>query len=99
MPDPNPTQLLTPDELCAWLRIERRPLYRLIARRAIPHIKIGHRLRFDRHAITTWLDHQRHDPTPRRPMAIATPRPRPQTPPAPHLIPFDHLLPIDPGAG
>lgn len=101
MPPP-PAHLLTPDEVCAWLRIERRPLYRLIARGAIPHIKLGNRLRFDHGAIVAWLDHHRreHDPQPThntRIPARARPSP-PPNPPSPHLIAFDRLLAIEAGA-
>lgn len=52
-------RLMTPDEVCERLQISRRHLYRLVERRAIPHIRLGRRLRFVSADVCGWLDGKR----------------------------------------
>ena len=51
--------LLTPDEICAMLRISKKALYRLVERGGIPVIRISRRLRFHPDDIDTWLRQMR----------------------------------------
>ena len=55
---PLPT-LLTPDEVCAWLQVEKKLLYRLVQRRSIPCIRVSRLLRFDRADLLRWLRQMR----------------------------------------
>lgn len=52
-------QLLTVEELVQKLRLTKGAVYTMVARREIPHIKMGRRLRFDSEEISKWLDGQR----------------------------------------
>lgn len=52
---PPPLELLTLREVCALLRVEPRYVYRLVNERRIPHLKLGHYLRFDATEIDGWL--------------------------------------------
>jgi len=53
--DTDVEDVLLPGEVAAWLRLAPSFLYRLTARNAIPHYKIGGRLRFSRSAVKAWL--------------------------------------------
>lgn len=48
-------KLLTITEVAEWLDVTRGQLYRLMDD-GLPWIKVGERRRFDRVAVTTWLD-------------------------------------------
>ena len=48
-------QLMTVEELAEYLRITKRTIYRLLKKRNIPAVKVGHKWRFDREAINDWL--------------------------------------------
>lgn len=58
------TEVLTIDELCAWLKIDRTAVYgmcRTRARkrhgdRALPHFKVAGSIRFRRQDIEAWLE-------------------------------------------
>ena len=62
--------LLTPEELCLWLKVGRTwPYERLRSRKGLPlpHIKMGRYLRFSRAAVAVWLEAQhKHAPKPRK---------------------------------
>lgn len=48
-------KLLTVAELAEYLRLTKRTIYRLLERRAIPAVKVGHKWRFDEELIEKWL--------------------------------------------
>ena len=48
-------EVLTPLEICRYLRISRTTLYRLCRRNQIPHFKIGTDYRFNREQIAEWI--------------------------------------------
>ena len=62
--------LLTPEELCAWLKVGRTwPYERLRSKKGVPlpYIKLGRYLRFSRTAVAAWLESQhRHAPKSKR---------------------------------
>jgi len=47
--------LLTVKELSELLKISPCTIYRMVCEEYIPHIKIGHSVRFEERAIETWL--------------------------------------------
>jgi excisionase family DNA binding protein len=51
--------LLTLDEVVAWLRVPRSWVYERTRKGQIPHVKLGKYLRFSRHALTEWLGARR----------------------------------------
>ena len=51
-------RLLTPPEVCAYLRIKRSQLYRLTCERRIPFIKLGNLLRFRKADLDKWVTEQ-----------------------------------------
>ena len=53
-------QLLTPDEVCAWLQIKKSQLYRFTCENRIPFIKLGNLLRFKRSEVQEWLARHRN---------------------------------------
>ncbi|MFN0089283.1 MAG: helix-turn-helix domain-containing protein [Acidimicrobiales bacterium] len=61
-PPTAPLQLLTLREVSALLRVEPRYVYRLVNERRIPHLKLGHYLRFDAVEIDDWLRTARRGP-------------------------------------
>lgn len=54
-------ELLTVDEVTQLLKLSKGAVYQMIARREIPYLKIGRRIRFDKEEISKWLDRQRVD--------------------------------------
>ena len=48
--------LLTVPEACEFLRISRNTLYRRVEERAIPHVRLGRKILFPRHALEQWLE-------------------------------------------
>ena len=53
--------ILTSDEVCALLKIERSYLSRLVNEKQFPENKIGHKtLRYDKRAIEKWLLKTQH---------------------------------------
>jgi len=50
--------VLTPDEVCAELKIHLSTLYRLIKFHHFPHFKIGSDFRFNREHIREWAELQ-----------------------------------------
>lgn len=55
----NEEDILTLQELSAWLKISERTLYGYAQKGIIPGIKIGSAWRFRRVDIDAWLDEQR----------------------------------------
>ena len=49
------TELMTLEEVANYLRVTKKTIHRLLERRAIPAIKVGHQWRFDRDSIEAWL--------------------------------------------
>jgi excisionase family DNA binding protein len=49
--------ILSADEVAAWLKVDRKSVYNGAARGAIPHQRLGKRLLFSRAAIVAWLSH------------------------------------------
>ena len=47
--------VMIPPEVCAYLRIHRSTLFRLIEAGKIPHFRIGSDYRFNRETIETWM--------------------------------------------
>lgn len=52
-------RLLSIPELAKWLGVSVRYIRRLVHERRIPHIKMGHFVRFDQDDIRTWIDRSR----------------------------------------
>lgn len=52
-------ELLTPDDVCAVLRLSKKAVYALVERRAIPHIRVSNRLRFAKTDVLRWLEKNR----------------------------------------
>jgi excisionase family DNA binding protein len=52
-----PTErFMNAEQLSAYIPFSIHAIYRLVAKRAIPHIKKGRRVVFDRLAIDRWLE-------------------------------------------
>ncbi len=47
--------VLNADEVAAFLRCNRKTVYEAVARRQIPHQKLGRRVLFSRAALLEWL--------------------------------------------
>lgn len=54
-PSPPDRDVLSADEVAAWLRVDRRTIYAAANRHAIPHRRLGRQLRFSRQALLLWL--------------------------------------------
>lgn len=52
---PEPEDLLTLDEVVAWLRVPRSWVYERTRKGQIPCLKLGKYLRFPRQALAQWL--------------------------------------------
>ena len=52
-------EFVTLNELCDWLKLKKDYVYALTSQRAIPHLKIGRHLRFNKQEIREWLEHQK----------------------------------------
>jgi excisionase family DNA binding protein len=48
-------EVLTADEVAAWLRVDRKTVYDAAGRGKIPHRRLGKRLLFSRAALVDWL--------------------------------------------
>jgi excisionase family DNA binding protein len=51
-----PTDVMTADEVAAYLGVDRNTVYEYAARGAIPHKRLGKRMLFRRGSIIAWLD-------------------------------------------
>jgi excisionase family DNA binding protein len=47
--------VMTADEVAAWLRVDRKTVYDAAGRGEIPHRRLGKRLLFHRSALVAWL--------------------------------------------
>lgn len=52
-------QVMTVDDLAAYLRIPRSSVYKLAQRGQVPCQKVGRHWRFSRRAVERWLDGRR----------------------------------------
>jgi excisionase family DNA binding protein len=50
-------EILTMDELAAYLKLSKSTLYKLAVDEKLPGQKIGKRWRFHKHAIDAWVTH------------------------------------------
>ena len=50
--------VMTVTECCAYLRIEKSTLYRLLKRNAVPAFRIGSEWRFNKIEILKWIEAQ-----------------------------------------
>lgn len=48
--------VLTVDEVAAWLKVHPATIYRLCRRRAIPVFRVGQEWRFPRRDLELWLE-------------------------------------------
>jgi excisionase family DNA binding protein len=55
--EPHPTndQLLTADEVAAFMRVTRAWVYAETRRNALPHLRLGRYVRYRRSAIEQWM--------------------------------------------
>jgi excisionase family DNA binding protein len=53
--DPDP-EIMTTDELAAYLRVSRATVYRLFKRRGLPGFRVGRDRRFRRADIDEWIE-------------------------------------------
>lgn len=51
-----PGEVMTVDELAAYLKIPKSTLYKLVREGQIPSQKVGRHLRFRKETIDRWLD-------------------------------------------
>jgi len=56
-----PTDVLTIEELAAYLKIPKSTLYKLVREGKIPAQKVGRHWRFRKPAIDAWLDKERSE--------------------------------------
>jgi len=49
------TELMTLEEVAAYLRVTKKTIYRLLKQGKIPASKVGHQWRFDKASINEWL--------------------------------------------
>jgi excisionase family DNA binding protein len=82
-------EVMTMEEAAAFLRVDRKTLYEAVARRTVPHQRLGKRILFSKAALLAWLaagpdgtGSPRAMPEGRGPMAEP---PRVPPPPAPVL--------------
>ena len=52
-------RLWTVVDVCAFLRIGRNAVYEMAARRELPSLRVGSRVRFVPADVRAWLEHQR----------------------------------------
>ena len=60
-------QLLTVEDVAQRLQVSIHGVYKLIARRGIPYMKIGNRVRFDPGALEAWIKERAVMPMPEKP--------------------------------
>ena len=67
------------EEVSAFLRLDRKTVYKAVATRSIPHRKLGRRILFSRLALMQWLTGQTNElvATPAAARAAAGPQTRP----------------------
>ena len=47
--------LLTPDEVAEYLKVNKYTIYRMVAEKRLPAIRIGNQFRFKRSVLELWL--------------------------------------------
>lgn len=53
--------LLTIDSTAAFLGVSRRQVYTLLEREALPHVRVGHRIRFIPRDLRAYLERHREE--------------------------------------
>jgi len=51
----NMAELMTVEELAEYLRVTKRTIYRLLKKQNIPAAKVGHKWRFNKEIVDSWL--------------------------------------------
>jgi len=54
--EPEPSDIMTADEVAAYLGVDRNTVYDYAARGVIPHKRLGKRMLFRRGSIVAWFD-------------------------------------------
>ncbi len=54
------SELMTIDDLAAYLKVSRRTIYEWLKRNKVPALKIVGQWRFKREKIDAWMDQQAH---------------------------------------
>ena len=54
--DETPSEVLTIEELCAYLKVPRSTLYKVVREGKVPSQKVGRHWRFRKEGIDRWLD-------------------------------------------
>lgn len=49
--------IMSADDVAAWLKVDRKTVYNAAARGKIPHQRLSKRLLFSRAALVSWLGH------------------------------------------
>jgi excisionase family DNA binding protein len=55
-------ELLKIDEASELLRLKRITIYKMVSRKAIPFVKIGSSLRFEKKALEKWIEQRSYMP-------------------------------------
>lgn len=55
---PDPPQVMTIDDLAAYLQVAKSTLYKLAQEGKVPGQKVGKHWRFSKDAIDRWLEHR-----------------------------------------
>lgn len=74
----NDLSLLTVDQVCELLQVDRRWIYKACQRGVLPYVKVGKYLRFRHADLEVWLSRSRQETLKRQP---ASELPRPATAP------------------
>ncbi|MFC1573468.1 helix-turn-helix domain-containing protein [Candidatus Eisenbacteria bacterium] len=53
--------MLTVKQVADWLNLKPKTIYAMTARREIPCVRIGKRLRFSRHDLLRWLGQRKEE--------------------------------------
>jgi excisionase family DNA binding protein len=61
----NEREIMTPEQVIDLLQISLSTLYKWTHMELIPHLKVGHALRFERSVIMQWLKKRRQTEKPR----------------------------------
>lgn len=56
LPPPDANEVMTADEVAAFLGVDRNTVYDYAGRGVIPHQRLGKRILFRRAALLSWLD-------------------------------------------
>lgn len=50
---------MSTDQVCEWMNVEKDWLYDRVAKKGIPHVKVGRLLRFKRSELEDWIEGHR----------------------------------------